>query len=36
MNDIKLDNVQLVKYLGHIITSDLTDDKDIMHPDVHV
>ena len=31
MNDIKLDNVQLVKHLGHIITSDLTDDKDIMH-----
>ena len=28
MNDIKLDNVQLVKHLG---TSDLTDDKDIMH-----
>ena len=26
MNDIKLDNVQLVKHLGHIITSDLTDD----------
>ena len=31
MNDVKLDNVQLVKHLGHIITSDLTDDKDIMH-----
>ena len=31
MNDIKLDNVQLVKHLGHISTSDLTDDKDIMH-----
>ena len=25
------DDVQLVKHLGHIITSDLTDDKDIMH-----
>ena len=31
MIDVKLDNVQLVKHLGHIITSDLTDDKDIMH-----
>ena len=31
MNDIKLENVQLVKHLGHIITSDLTDDKDIKH-----
>ena len=31
MNDGKLDNVQLVKHLGHIITSDLTDDKDIKH-----
>ena len=31
MNDVELDNVQLVKHLGHIITSDLTDDKDIMH-----
>ena len=31
MNDVKLENVQLVKHLGHIITSDLTDDKDIMH-----
>ena len=31
MNDVKLDNVQLVKHLGHHITSDLTDDKDIMH-----
>ena len=31
MNDVKLDNVQLVKHFGHIITSDLTDDKDIMH-----
>ena len=31
MNDVKLDNVQLVvKHLGHIITGDLTDDKDIM------
>ena len=32
INDVKLDIVQLVKHLGHIITSDLTDDKDIMHP----
>ena len=32
MNDVKLDNVQFVKHLGHIITSDLTDDKDIMRP----
>ena len=31
MNDVKLDNVQLVKHLGHILTSDLSDDKDIMH-----
>ena len=31
MNDVKLDNVQLVKHLGHIIRSDLTDDNDIMH-----
>ena len=31
LNDVKLDNVQLVKHLGHIITSDFTDDKDIMH-----
>ena len=31
MNDVQFDNVQLVKHLGHIITSDLTDDKDIMH-----
>ena len=31
MNDVKLDNVQLVKHLGHVITSHLTDDKDIMH-----
>ena len=31
MNDVKLDNVQLVKHLGHILTSDLFDDKDIMH-----
>ena len=31
MNHVKLDNVQLVKHLGHIITSDLTDDKDTMH-----
>ena len=31
MNDVKFDNVQLVKHLGHIITSDLTDDKDVMH-----
>ena len=31
INDVKLDNVQLVKHLGHIITSDMTDDKDIMH-----
>ena len=31
MNDVKLDNVQLVKHLGHIRTSDLSDDKDIMH-----
>ena len=31
MNDVKLDNVQLVKHLGYIITSNLTDDKDIMH-----
>ena len=30
-NDVKLDNVRLVKHLGHIITSDLTDDKDIMY-----
>ena len=30
-NDGKLDNIKLVKHLGHIITSDLTDDKDIMH-----
>ena len=29
MNDVKLDNVQLVKHLGHILTSDLSDDKDI-------
>ena len=31
MNNVKLDNVQLVKHLGHIIATDLTDDKDIMH-----
>ena len=31
MNDAKLDNVQFVKHLGHILTSDLSDDKDIMH-----
>ena len=31
INDVKLDNVQLVKHLGHIITSDLSDDKDILH-----
>ena len=31
MNDVKLDNVQLVTHLGHIFTSDLSDDKDIMH-----
>ena len=31
MNDVKLDNLQLVKQLGHIITSNLTDGKDIMH-----
>ena len=31
MNDVKLDNVQLVMHLGHITTSDLTDEKDIMH-----
>ena len=31
MNDVKFDNVQFVKHLGHIITSDLTDDKGIMH-----
>ena len=31
MNDVKLYNVQLVKHLGHIHTSDLSDDKDIMH-----
>ncbi len=31
MNDVKLDNVQLVKQLGHNITSDLNDGKDIMH-----
>ena len=31
MNDVKLDNVPLVKHLGHILTSDLSDDKDIMH-----
>ena len=31
MNDVKLDNVQLVKHLGHILTSDLSDDKDILH-----
>ena len=31
MNDVKLDNVRLVKHLGHILTSDLCDDKDIMH-----
>ena len=31
MNDVKLDNVQLVKHLGHIVTSDLTGDKVIMH-----
>ena len=31
MNDVKLDNIQLVRHLGHIITNDLTDDKDIMH-----
>ena len=31
MNDVKLDNVQFVKHLGHILTSDLSDDKDIMH-----
>ena len=30
MNDVKLDNVQLVTHLGHILTSDLTDDKDTM------
>ena len=30
MNDVKLDNVQLVKHLGHIITSYLTDDKTSM------
>ena len=30
LNDVKLDNVQLVKHLGHIIMSDFTDDKDIM------
>ena len=31
MNDVKLDNVQLVKHLGHILTSDLSDDKNILH-----
>ena len=31
MNDVKLDNVQLVKHLGYILTSDLSDDKDILH-----
>ena len=31
MNDVKLDNVQLVNHLGHILTSDLSDDKDILH-----
>ena len=31
MNDVKLDNVQLVKHLGHILIIDLSDDKDIMH-----
>ena len=31
MNDVKLDNVKFVKHLGHILTSDLSDDKDIMH-----
>ena len=31
MNDVKLDNVQFVKHLGHILTSYLSDDKDIMH-----
>ena len=33
MKDVKLYNVglQLVKHLGHIITSDLSDDKDIVH-----
>ena len=37
MNDVKLDNVQLVKHLGHIIsiTSDLTDDKDIYNRKVN-
>ena len=30
-NDAKLDNVQLFQHLGHLITSDLNDDKDIMH-----
>ena len=31
MNYVKLDNIQLVKHLGHILTIDLSDDKDIMH-----
>ena len=31
MNDVRLDNVQLVKHLGHILTSELSDDKDIKH-----
>ena len=31
MNDVKLDNVHLVKHLGHILNSDLSGDKDIMH-----
>ena len=31
MNYVQLDNVRLVKHLGHILTSDLCDDKDIMH-----
>ena len=31
MKDVKLDNLQIVKQLEHIVTSDLTDDKDIMH-----
>ena len=31
MNDVKFDNVQLVKHLGHILSSDLYDDKDIIH-----
>ena len=29
MNAIKLDNVQSVNYLGHILNCDLSDDKDV-------